>query len=411
MRVVVVDWDITYPMNSGKRLRTMNLMLQLADRHDITYFSRGDGGSPEGRQAQKFLNDHGIKTVFANVPVPAKSAWRYYGRLAANLIAKLPVAVTAHLSPEFEQALQDYAQSHEVGLWQLEWTPYVEVNMVKRVDRLQKVSPLRTLVVAHNVDTLIWQRYHETESNLVRRWFIKNQWQKMERFERGVFHHANGVVTVSADDAAILRQDFGVRNVDVIDNGVDVAHYQAVKAERNARELLFLGSLDWRANLDGIRVLLDDIFPRVLMDEPTAKLTIVGRQPPDWLVDRAKSSSQVELCANVPDVRPYLARAGMMVVPLRIGGGSRLKILEALASGLPVVATRIAAEGLRLSPDRDIRIADAAEEMAAAIIQWIRQPQEAAATARRGQEVVMNEYGWEKLAKELEVVWEKTMNL
>lgn len=404
MKVVVVDWDVTLPMNSGKRLRTLNLMLQLANRHEITYFSRGDGNSPEGLEAQKFLTDHRIKTVFANIPVTGnKKKWHYYPRLAISVFMKNPFSVNAHMSTRFAKALQDFASTHEVDLWQLEWTPYV--------DMLQGISPLRTIVVAHNVDTLIWQRYHETEANPVRRWFIKNQWQKFKRYEQEVFHRADSVVAVSEDDAAILRQQFGVEQVDVVDNGVDIASYQAVTAVRNPSELLFLGSLDWRPNLDGVRLLLDEILPGVLQQEPRVKLTLVGRNPPPWLVERAIRMPRVELCANVPDVRPYLARAGMMVVPLRIGGGSRLKILEALANGLPVVATRVAAEGLQLAPGEDYRMADTSDAMSESIVDWIRHPKVAQHVASKGQQVVSEHYGWDKLAEALEAVWEKTAKL
>lgn len=401
VKVVVVDWDITYPANSGKRLRTLNLMLQLAGRHDVTYFSRGDGRSAEGREAEKFLRDRGIKTEFANVPLPAKSTFTYYGRLAANLCARQPLAVAAHQSSRFARALRDYALCHEVDLWQLEWTPYV--------DMVQTGFSSRTLIVAHNVDSLLWQRYQATEKNALRRQLFRLQWQKFERFERAAFNRATAVVAVSDDDAEILRSEFGVRRVHVVDNGVDVSHYQAVAATRDPHELLFLGSLDWRPNLDGVQLLLNEVFPRVRQQEPAAKLTIVGRNPPEWLTTLGQRTPQVEVRANVPDVRSYLARAGQMVVPLRIGGGSRLKILEALANGLPVVATTIAAEGLRLTPGREIRIADDLGTMASTIVQGIRWPSEAAAIARRGQELVADQYCWEKLATELEAVWEQTV--
>lgn len=400
LKVVFVDWDIAYPANSGKRLRTLNLMLQLAARHDVTYFSRGDGGSAEGQKAQCFLRSHGIRAEFANAPLPAKSTVAYYGRLAANLYAAQPLAVAAHRSSKFVRALRDYAQSHDVDLWQLEWTPYI--------DMVQAVHLTRTLINAHNVDTLLWQRYLEAERNPLRRRLFESQCQKFERYERAAFNRATAVVAVSDEDAAIIRRKFGVQRVHVVDNGVDVAHYQAVCATRNPHELLFLGSMDWRPNVDAVRMLLAEILPRVLLREPATRLTIVGRKPPEWLIARCRRTPHVELQANVPDVRPYLARAGQMVVPLRLGSGSRLKILEALASGLPVVATSVAAEGLRLIPGRDVQIADDYDDMAAVIVHSIRQPSDAESIARHGQTLVAEQYCWEKLAADLEEVWEQT---
>src|SRR5262249_50567701 len=156
------------------------------------------------------------------------------------------------------------------------------------------------------------------------------------------------LVTVSPDDAWLARSRYGAERVTVVENGVDVDYFQPVATGRDSEHLLFLGSLDWRPNLDAVRLLLESIFPAVRAAHPAARLGIVGRNPPPWLLTRAKQITGVEVAANVPDVRPYLARAGAMVVPLRIGGGSRLKILEALATALPVISTRVGAEGLEL---------------------------------------------------------------
>jgi polysaccharide biosynthesis protein PslH len=401
MKVAVVDWDITYPMNSGKRLRTLNLMLQLADEYDITYFSRGDGGSPEGKEAQQYLNDRGIETVFANVPLPRKSTWAYKACLATRVWANDPVAVEIHRSGKLKAAIREFAKGHHIDLWQVEWTPYLEM--------LPASHNLRSVICAHNIDSLIWQRYCETESNWLRNQLFTRQWKKFQRFERRVFNQATSVVAVSAEDAILLREDFGVKHVEVVENGVDVDHYRSVVSPRDPRELLFLGSLDWKPNLDALRILLDDILPRVQRAEPSARLTIVGRNPPLWLSSKAAAQANVRLEANVFDVRTYLSRAGMLVVPLRIGGGSRLKILEALANSLPVIASTVAAEGLRLTPDEDLKIADSSEDMTQGIVDWIRQPAHAAEIARRGFKVVNDHYSWSRIARHLASAWERTL--
>ena len=136
-----------------------------------------------------------------------------------------------------------------------------------------------------------------------------------------------------------------------------------LRAERREpSRLLFLGSLDWRPNIDGLQQFLDDVFPAVRRAIPQATLAVVGRNPSDALRPRLVATAGVELYANVPDVRPYLATCGMLVVPLRIGGGSRLKILEALAAGVPVVSTRIGAEGLHPVPSASPMQQDAGVE-------------------------------------------------
>src|SRR5262249_3852488 len=176
----------------------------------------------------------------------------------------------------------------------------------------------RRLAMAHNIESLIWQRYHQTEANPLRRWYIKRQWRKFERFERRAFAEAACLVAVSADDAVLAQQRFGAPRVAVVDNGVDTSYFQPQSLPREANRVLFLGSLDWRPNQDAVRLLLEEVFPAVVAAEPSARLTIVGRNPPGWLISQAGKQRAVELYANVPDVLPFLARSGVMAVPLRI---------------------------------------------------------------------------------------------
>src|SRR5208337_4874934 len=150
----------------------------------------------------------------------------------------------------------------------------------------------------------------------------------------------------------------------VVDNGIDRRYYEAVRPNPDPATILFLGSLNWRPNVDAIGLLVEKIFPAVRAAEPAARLQIVGRKPSPALIQRAREVPGVELHADVPDVRPFLAKSTVMVVPLRIGGGSRLKILEALAAGLPVISTRVGAEGLELVPGVNLTVVEDIQGMA-----------------------------------------------
>jgi glycosyltransferase involved in cell wall biosynthesis len=401
MRAVILDGDISYPPNSGKRLRTLNLMLRLARRHRLTYIGRGQGDGEEARQARTFLGDHGIETIVVDAPLPRKSGPLFYARLAANLLSPLPYSVATHASRRVREAVRAFAARNKVDLWQLEWTAYAGT--------LRDVPAARKVIIAHNVEATIWQRYYETARGLARRWFIKNQWQKWQWFETRTFQAAERVVAVSPEDAAIIRDQFGMERVDVVDNGIDRAYLEAVQPCPEANHILFLGSLEWRPNLDAVGLLLDRVFPAVLAREPAARLSIVGRNPPAALVQRVRQIERAELHANLADVRPFLARAAVMAVPLRIGGGSRLKILEALAAGLPVVSTRVGAEGLSLRPGSDLVVVDDVEQMAAALVDCLRHPDRAREMAERGRRYVLEHYDWDTLADKLEQVWEKAV--
>jgi polysaccharide biosynthesis protein PslH len=282
-------------------------------------------------------------------------------------------------------------------VWHCEWTPYA--------DALRDIALGRRVVMAHNVESLIWQRYYETETNALRRWYIGRQWRKFQRFEKRVLSEAEFAIAVSEADAQRFREQFGVKRVDVVENGVDTAYFQPQARRRDPRRLLFLGSLDWRPNLDGVRVFLDRVFPTLKLAEPSTRLCLVGRNPPETLRQQVAATPGVELYANVPDVRPYLADCGLMVVPLRIGGGSRLKILEALAGGTPVVSTRIGAEGLALEPGKDLTVVPEIDDLTHALLKAMNHPEPLQTQAETGREKVLERYDWDRLAGQLEQVW------
>lgn len=400
LRVVIVDEELPYPPISGKRIRTLNLLLRLARRHDIRFLCHRNADPTELRNAVEFFRDHGMTPVLSESVVPPKSVHggvKFYARLAANLLSPRPYLVDVNNSPALRATAAAHARRHATDLWQVEWTPYVEV--------LRGLSARPQVIVAHNIESLIWQRYWETEAHPLKRWYIARQWHKFERFERQAFAACEQLVTVSPDDAALARERFGADRVAVVDNGVDTAYFQPAATARDPRHILFLGSLDWRPNLDGVRLLLEQVFPAVRQRVPGARLNVVGRNPPAWLETLARAVPGVQFSANVPDVRPHLAAAGVLAVPLRIGGGSRLKILEALAAGVPVVSTRVGAEGLALEPGRDLTVVEDVAAMTDALVAHAETPEVGTAQAANGRRKVLDHYDWDALADQLEQVW------
>ena len=214
------------------------------------------------------------------------------------------------------------------------------------------------------------------------------------------------MVAVSPEDAALIRDRFKQPNVDVVENGIDRDFFASASGTRDPRRILFLGAPGLAAQ-PGCRgpSSRQGFSPKVLAQAAEARLFSVGRNPPASLVQRVVTMPQVELHANVPDVRPFLAESGVMTVPLRIGGGSRLKILEALACGLPVVSTHVGAEGLCLQPGEHYTLTED-DGMAAALVQTLRQPEKVQELARNRRDLVLEMYDWEVLADKLDRIWE-----
>jgi glycosyltransferase involved in cell wall biosynthesis len=401
LKVVIVNEGLAYPPKGGNWLRTLNLMLPLAGRHDITYVCRGVRDRRAADVARAFYEARGIRAIITGDHPSDNKGASFYGRLAANLLSPFPFSIATHRSPAVRREIQRLLRSEKVDVWQFEALSYADALMGTNA---------RTIVMAHNAESLIWERLYATERQPLKRLYIRHQYRKYERYEGRVLRAASRVVAVSHEDAAVLANRFGVDDAAVVDNGVDVAHFTegADRRSPDPKQILFLGSLDWRPNLDSVDILLTRVMPQVLAAEPGAHLSIVGRNPSPELVRRIKTEPRVQLHADVDDVRPYLARSGVMAVPLRIGGGSRLKILEAAAAGLPVVSTRIGCEGLKFQANRDLRVVENEDEMAAALVDCIRDPGQAAAMAKSGRGVIDAHYDWSRLADRLEKIWFET---
>src|SRR5262249_15060590 len=153
-----------------------------------------------------------------------------------------PYSVSSHDSLPLRQAVCEFAAKNPVDLWQAEWTPYLRA--------FRDLKNPRTLAMAHNVETLIWKRYHETEKHALKRWYIGTQWRKFRNFEREAFAKATRVVACTPEDADLIRREFGVSKVEIVDNGIDRTHYESLSSRRKPENILFLGTLDWRPNTD-----------------------------------------------------------------------------------------------------------------------------------------------------------------
>ena len=351
MRILVLDEEFPYPTNNGKRTRSFNLYRRLAAQFDIRYIGYGEDIST-GADA---LRSAGIEPVAVPASVPAKHGLVFYLRLLANLLSPLPYIVTSHYSRVYRQAVRKNLASFQPSLLVCEWTPYAVYA--------RGLSSVKKLVSTHNIEAEIWQRYYENERNWLRRWYIGRQWRKVERFERAALHWVDSALAVSEQDRSRLVQRCPGLRTAVVPNGVDLDFFRPTPQPAQRRHLVFTGSMDWRPNQDAARYFIRDILPLLRQARPDVECTFVGRDPPADTRALANVPG-VHITGTVDDVRPYVERAAVYVVPLRIGGGSRLKILEAMAMGRAVVSTTVGAEGLDVVHDRHLLLADAPRSFA-----------------------------------------------
>jgi len=257
------------------------------------------------------------------------------------------------------------------------------------------------------VETMIWRRRAEHAGTPLHKFYMELQARRMYRFERRVCQAAGHIVAVSATDAELMQDLFGVKNITAIPTGVNL-EYHAPQPTGHQTDLVFVGSMYWLANVDGVLWFVREVLPLIRRLRPECSVTIAGRKPPREISDLSAADPRIVVTGTVPDVRPYLWGAAASIVPLRIGGGTRLKIYESMAAKVPIVSTTIGAEGLERKDGENILLADSAEDFAARCLTLLESPAERARIAGAAWEMVSSRFSWDRVACCFEEALERT---
>jgi sugar transferase (PEP-CTERM/EpsH1 system associated) len=393
MRILWLNAGLLLPLDKGGKLRTWHLMRHLASRHEITYLSFSDpDASPADLEGMRDVS-HTLSTVPRRDP--RKGTWRFRLDAARYLLDPVPYAVAKYRSAAYRQRLEEILAREQFDAIVCDFL----VPLVNLPARLE--CPL--VVFTHNVEAEIWRRHAETAGNPIARRLLHAQWRRMLRFERSAVARADLVLAVSEADARTMSRLYpgaAGRPFHVVQTGVDTSYFAPPPDPPSRAHLVFTGSMDWLPNEDGMLHFVREILPLIQAEEPAATLSIVGRAPTPAVT--ALGSRQIEVTGRVEDVRPHIARGAVYVVPLRIGGGTRLKIFEAMAMGRAVVSTTVGAEGLPVHPERDVVIADEPAAFAREVVRLIRDVDRRRAIERAARALVVEHYDWSAVAHQLE---------
>jgi glycosyltransferase involved in cell wall biosynthesis len=327
---------------------------------------------------------------------PGKGTWRFRLHAGRYLLDRRPYAVAKYRSIAYRQRL---AALLATGAFDAIVSDFL-VPMINVPARL----PCPLVVFTHNVESEIWRRHAETSGNPASRQLLGVQWERMLRFERDALSRADLILAVSDADAQTFARLYpaAVRGkaVHVVQTGVDTDYFSPRPEPPSPAHLVFTGSMDWLPNEDGMVHFVQSVLPLIRHAEPGVTLSIVGRAPTPAV--RALAGEGIEVTGRVEDVRPHVARGAVYVVPLRIGGGTRLKIFEAMAMGRAVVSTAIGAEGLPVTPGRDIVIADEPEAFAREVVALLRDRERRKTLEGAARALVVENYDWSAVAGQLE---------
>jgi glycosyltransferase involved in cell wall biosynthesis len=258
--------------------------------------------------------------------------------------------------------------------------------------------PVPKILFQHNVEARLLERHARHDPTWLRRRYMAAQYRKMRRFEGEYGARFDAVIAVSEPDRLTFERDYDWTHVRAIDTAVDLDYFRPTGRAEQGNRVAFVGSMDWLPNQDAVRFFLDEVWPGIRARRPDATFQIIGRDPPAAL-RRLSGRDGVEVVGTVPDVRPSLEEAAVVVVPILVGGGTRLKIYEAMAMGVPVVSTAIGAEGLPLRNDEHLLIADTADDQVSAICALLTDRTRASRLAAAARRHVQEPCSWDVVAE------------
>ena len=388
MNVVWLKTELLHPIDKGGRIRTYHMLRHLCNSHRVTYVTLDDGTADSNATQRALEYCHELVAVpFRTAP---KRSLTFYRELLANAFSQLPYAIAKYNVPAFTAAIRQAARKADVVVCDF---LFPSVNVPDDLG-------VPVVLFQHNVEAQIWERHAEHARGPVARAYMREQWRRMRRFEARECARFRHVIAVSDQDAGLLQREYSLADVSAVPTGVDTEYFAPTgSVARDRTELVFTGSMDWLPNEDAMQWFVADVLPLVRSQVPDVRLFIVGRTPSAAVRALAERNPDVTVTGSVPDVRPYLERGSVFIIPLRIGGGTRLKVFEAMAMGIPVVSTRVGVEGLPLSDGVEYLAADSAHAFADALVRLLRDPSRAAALAGAAAARVRSEFGWAEVAR------------
>ncbi len=393
MKILILTPVFPYPPYAGSDIRNFNFIKYLSEKNEITLISFIE--SVEDEESIKKLSEYCSQIEL--VKREKRSKLRRFIRL---LFFRMPDLNYYYYSKEMKKKILQLVELYNFDIIQFEssrmgyYIADLEVNSLKILDQ-------------HNVEFLLTKRgAGRLKLSLLEKFAWSMEWNKLRQYELSLCKKFDRCLAVSKLDMKILEELIPDLKIDIIPNGVDCEYFYP--SEEDGENLIFTGMMESTTNVDAVMFFCEEIFPLVLKIYPQMKFYIVGKKPPD-IVTRLADGKNVFVTGWVKDVRPYISNSIIGVVPLRIGSGTRIKILEAMAMGKPVVTTALGCEGLEVTNGKDIIIADEPSLFANKVIQLIKDRDLRKQIGREARKLVKEKYDWKSIIERLNMIYEEMM--
>jgi sugar transferase (PEP-CTERM/EpsH1 system associated) len=388
MKILWVKAGGLVPPDTGGKIRSYNILRELARHHSVTFFSFYAAHEGDVHPDLKNIFERVI-CLPLGLPVPKSLAeMRDY---SFSLLSPRPYNITKYCRPEVRRELRALLQGESYDV--------IVCDFLVAAGVIPWDVPTPKVIFTHNVEAAIWRRHYEVATNPIWKAISWQEWRKMEAAERRYLRLADHVLAVSETDRDAFASFLETQKLTVIPTGVDLDYFQPMPVEEIANSLVFTGSMDWLPNEDGIAYFVDAILPLIKQQHPEVSLEVVGRSPSRKLQALAEKEKTARLTGWVEDIRPFVARGQVCIVPLRIGGGTRLKIFEAMAMAKAVVSTSVGAEGLPVRHGENILLADTPDDFARSVMSLLRDSNQRKRLGTSARALVQERYSWPRVAE------------
>ena len=392
MKILFLSPTVPFPLTDGGRIRVFNLLKQIAAKSDVTLLALET--QPTDAEGVTELQQLGIQVhLVPNAPTLPRVS---FGTLVNAFRKRQPITVARYDLPVYRQKFRELVATENFDL--------VHYEMFHTAQFHTEVD-LPSVLSQQNVDSAIWRRLCGETANPFYKFAYWTQQLAFQRYERVLSPKFDAVTCTSDIDAAVFQRHCAADTIEIIPNGVDVTHYQPDFTSEAPAHLIYIGSMDWYPNEDAVAFFADEVLPGIQDKVPDVQFSIVGGNP-SARVQKLAEREGVVVTGRVPEIKPYFAEATVFIVPLRIGSGTRLKILEALAMGKAIVSTSVGAEGLDLKDGEEIFIADEPTTFADAVTRLLTDASLRRTVGENGRARVEQDYDWRSIGEKLHNLYE-----
>jgi glycosyltransferase involved in cell wall biosynthesis len=392
MNILMLTQVLPYPPDSGPKVKTYNVIKYLAQHHQVTLvsFVRGDQ-SEHVRHLERYC-----RAVYT-VPI-ARGALRDAWYMGLSFLARQPFLMIRDDRRAMRQLIARLSATRSFDV--------VHADQLNMGQYAERVPGAFKVLDTHNALWLLYRRLWETMSRGPKKWLLGRDWRMLKSYEGRLVREFDAVMAVSHEDETALYEAAGQAvDITVIPIAVDTDQVRAVERESEPKHILHIGTMYWPPNIDGVQWFIGHIYPLIRKQRPDVQFDVIGSRPPADLLTLNESGLGINVTGYVQDPIPYQKKAAALVVPLRSGGGMRVKILNALAEGIPIVSTTIGYEGIAVTPGQHILVGDTPEEFATQVLRLLDDPAFGRELAANGRKLAEMIYDYRHVCRPLDKIY------